>query len=292
MRIITLFLLFFSVCSMTAQAADATRASKALRGTYASLSEALRNNQFNRALHLNSEESPHSLKGEIHAVIDYPYNAVREALTVPAHWCDVLILHINVKYCRATHHDHQTVLTVSLGKKHPQPLEDAYQVAFDYQQRTATPEYFSIELNAEQGPLNTRNYRIWVEAVSLDAGRTFLHFTYAYEVGMAGRLAMKSYLATAGSNKVGFTVTGRHSDGRPLYIRGVRGVIERNSMRYYLAIDAYLAGLKAPVNEQFERRLRAWYRATENYPRQLHEVAFEDYLHMKRDEYQRQQIKE
>jgi hypothetical protein len=37
------------------------------------------------------------------------------------------------------------------------------------------------------------------------------------------------------------------------------------------------------------KRLSDWFDATEQYPRQLHEVSRADYMHMKHDEYQRQQ---
>ena len=68
------------------------------------------------------------------------------------------------------------------------------------------------------------------------------------------------------------------------------GVMERNTMRYYLAIDAYLDSLAAPAGQRVERRLRAWFDATERYPRQLREVDREAYLRMKRQELQRQAI--
>ncbi len=82
------------------------------------------------------------------------------------------------------------------------------------------------------------------------ARRTFLHLSYSYGYGMAGRLAMQGYLATVGADKVGFTVTGRDGNGQPIYIGGVRGAIERTAMRYYLAIDAHLASLSAPADQQ------------------------------------------
>ena len=85
--------------------------------------------------------------------------------------------------------------------------------------------------------------------------------SYAYGYGIAARLAMQAYLATAGRDKVGFTVTGKDADGKPTYIAGVRGVVERNTMRYYLAIDAYLAATPLPAAEQPEQRLRDWYAA-------------------------------
>ncbi|MDP1995886.1 MAG: hypothetical protein Q8J90_01690, partial [Gallionella sp.] len=205
-----------------------------LRAKYVELGKQLLNNQFQRALYLDSMESSHDLKGEIYAVIDYPFAAVNVALNNPAHWCDVLILHMNVKYCHASSNKADTILTVDLGRKYDQPLADAYRLEFNYRGVITTPDYFAVELNAENGPLSTRDYRIWVEATPLTDGHTFLHFTYAYAFGFTGRLAMQVYLATIGSDKVGFTVTGKLPNGRPAYIQGVRGVVERNTMRYYL----------------------------------------------------------
>ena len=50
-------------------------------------------------------------------------------------------------------------------------------------------------LLASTGPMGTRNYQIALEAVPLPAGRTFIHLSYSYEPGLAGRLALKGYLA-------------------------------------------------------------------------------------------------
>lgn len=100
---------------------------------------------------------------------------------------------------------------------------------------------------------------------------------------------MKTYPATIGSDKVGFSSTPDPSTGETQYIGGVRGLVERNTMRYYLAIDAYLGALSSPPNARLDKRLTDWFDATEQYPRQLHEVSRADYMQMKHDEYQRQQ---
>jgi hypothetical protein len=261
-----------------------------LRAKYTELGTQLRNNQFKRALYLASVESATDLKGEIYAVVDYPFATVNAALNNPAHWCDVLILHMNVKYCNASSNKAGTMLSVNLGRKYHQPLADAHRLEFNYRGVIATPDYFALELNAETGPLSTHDYHIWIEATPVKEGRTFLHVTYAYAFGLTGRLGMQVYLATIGRDKVGFTVTGKLPNGQPAYIQGVRGVVERNTMRYYLAIDAYLAALTTPPKDQLEKRLRYWYNATDQYARQLHEVERDDYLEMKRREYQRQQV--
>jgi hypothetical protein len=261
-----------------------------LRAMYTELGNQLRNNQFHRALYLDSVESSTDLKGEIYAVVDYPFATVNAALNNPAHWCDVLILHMNIKYCHASSNKAGTVLNVNLGRKYYQPLADAYRLEFNYRGVSTMPDYFALELNADSGPLSTHDYHIWIEATSLKDGRSFLHITYAYAFGLAGRLAMQGYLATLGRSKVGFTITGKESNGQPSYIQGVRGVVERNTMRYYLAIDAYLAALSTPPKDQLEKRLQQWYLNTEQYARQLHELERDEYLEMKRREYQRQQV--
>ncbi|MEO8171043.1 MAG: hypothetical protein ABI575_09305 [Oxalobacteraceae bacterium] len=277
---------------LTAHAADAEtdpNAAATLRAKYAELGQKLRDNPFKRPLTLDSTESPSQLKGDIYALVDYPFGAVNQALRDPSQWCEALILHLNTKYCQASQSKAGNMLAVSIGKKNYQPLDQAHRVDFAFGVAASTPEYFDIRLNAKQGPLGTSDYRIRLEAVSVQGDKTFLHLTYSYATNFAARFAMQAYLATIGSDKVGFTITGERSGGRPDYIGGVRGVVERNTMRYYLAIDAYLGALSAPPAQQFEKRLQSWFASTENYPRQLHEVDRASYLDMKRREYLRQQ---
>lgn len=292
MASLTRLLLLWLACAcagLALAAVPGTNAAASLRAKYLSLGEQLRHNPFQRALFLDSTESSNDLKGDVYALVDHPFATVSAALNGPTQWCDVLILHLNIKYCHAATDKAGSALSVSIGKKYAQPLDDAYQVEFAYRVAAATPNYLEVQLNAEKGPLSTSDYRILLEAVPLEGGRTFLHLTYSYAYGLAGRLAMKAYLATIGSDKVGFTVVGRQPNGQPEYIGGVRGVVERNTMRYYLAIDAYLGAYTAPPPVQLEKRLQNWFAATEQYPRQLHEVGRTAYLDMKRSEYLRQQ---
>ena len=260
-----------------------------LRAKYVELGSQLSHNQFKRPLYLDSAESSSHLTGDIYALVAYPFATVDVALDNPAHWCDVLTLHLNIKYCHASTEAGSSILMVSIGTKYDRPLNEAYPVKFTYSVAAVTPEYFEVRLNAKTGPLNTSDYHIQLEAVSVQDGKTFLHLTYSYAYGFAGRVAMQGYLATIGRDKVGFTNTGKQSGSQPDYIGGVRGLIERNTMRYYLAIDAYLAALSAPPSEQLEMRLQNWFTSTELYPRQLHEVDRSAYLDMKRNEYLRQQ---
>jgi len=258
-----------------------------LRAKYASLEERLRQNQFKRPLVLDSAETQNRLKGDIYAIVDYPFGEVSTGLNNPEHWCDVMLLHINTKYCHAVAGPSGTILKVNIGKKTPEELADAAHVEFNYRVAAATPEYFEITLNAKDGPLGTSDYLILLEAVALPNAKTFLHLTYSYAMNFVGRLAMETYLATIGSSKVGFTVIGKRADSQPDYIGGVRGVVERNAMRYYLAIDTFLEAARAAPAAQLEKRLQGWFTATERYPQQLHEISRGEYLEMKRAEHLR-----
>ncbi len=288
-RLLAAALLSASLATAHAGDADANLPA-ALQARHDALQARLRHNQYQRPIHLDSSESPGSVTGDIYALVNHPYAAVGAALTSPEHWCDILILHLNTKYCRATTTGQGTVLNVSIGKKHAQPLHEAYRVTFAYGVAAHAPSHLQVRLNADEGPLGTRDYRIVLAAIPLRNGQTFIRLSYSYAYGLAGRLAMQSYLGTIGRSKVGFTVVGKESDGRPVHISGMRGLVERNTMRYYLAIEAFLAALSDPPQTQLEKRLQGWFAAIERYPLQLHELERSEYLDMKRKEYLRQQV--
>jgi hypothetical protein len=274
--------LFFSLAvALPAQADDAA----ALRARHAALRAELANNPFKRPLYLESSQKSGTLKGEIYAQIGQPYAEVGPALQGAAQWCDILILHLNVKGCRVGEGKAGPTIQLHIGRKFDQPLDDAYPVQFAYRVAASRPDYLRVELNADKGPMGTSDYRIMVEAVALDAQRSFLHLSYSYSYGMSARVAMRGYLATIGRDKVGFSVVKPKAKGKARYIDGMRAVVERNTMRYYLAVEAYLG---APAASQLEKRLNDAHSAVERYPLQLHEVERADYLAMKRKEIQRQ----
>jgi len=260
----------------------------ALRAKYGVLQAQLSHNQFQRPLYMDSSETSGGVTGDIYALINYPFATAGAALNGPARWCDILMLHVNTKYCRASPGSSGAVLNVSIGRKYDEPLEQAYRVDFAYRVASQSASYLQVRLNADAGPFSTRDYRIALDAVPLESGRTFIHFSYSFSYGLAGRLGLQTYLATIGRNKVGFALAGTGSDGQPVYVGGIRGLVERNTMRYYLAIEAFLGAASAPPQARLEQRLRGWFAATERYPRQLHEMERGEYLDIKHKEYLRQ----
>lgn len=261
-----------------------------LKARHAALREQLASNQFQRPLHLESSQRSGDIKGDIYALVEQPYAVVAPALQDIGHWCDILILHLNVKSCRASSpKSGETLLSLNIGRKFDQPLADAYLFEFLYKAVVAGPDYLQVALNAEEGPLGTSRYRVVLEVVELDVKRSFLHLSYSYAYGTVARVAMQGYLATIGRDKVGFSIDRSNADGQPVYIGSMRGVVERNTMRYYLAIEAYLDALSAPAPARLEKRLNGWYAGIERYPVQLHDLERGEYLDMKRKEILRQQ---
>lgn len=256
----------------------------ALRAKNATLHEKYANNQFGRPLVLESTQSSGDLRGDVYTVVEHPFATVQQALQSIDHWCDILILHLNVKRCVVGGSAPGTVLSVAVGRKFDQPIADAYSVEFAYRMVTAEADYLKVQLNADVGPLGTKDYRILVEATPIDAKSSFVHMSYSYGYGMAAGMALQAYLATAGRSKVGFSITGTDASGGPVYVGNVRGLVERNTMRYFLAIESYLNASAVPAAQRDEQRLQNWFTAIERYPRQLHELERDEYISMKRRE--------
>ena len=75
-------------------------AAAALKAKHAELKDALAKNAFGRPLHMDSKEGADSLRGELYAVLDHPFNPFSEALARPSAWCE--ILHITYAYAYGT----------------------------------------------------------------------------------------------------------------------------------------------------------------------------------------------
>lgn len=272
-------LLVTALAAVAAAAHAAPESAQALRERHAQLAPQIEQSPFQRPLVVQSSDGGNALSGSVDAVMPQPFALAREHLQQPGALCEILMLQVNTKQCVVNGQE----LVVHIGRKNDQPLEDAYRVAFNLKPQASTDDYMSLRLGADSGPFSTRDFRIQLQAIPLDGGkRTYLHLGYSYGMGMAAKLAMQGYFATAGASKVGFTRTGGDS-----YIGGMRGAIERNTMRYYLAIEAYLASLAAPAPQQRAQRLERWFSATEQYARQLHEVERGEYLAMKQREFRR-----
>lgn len=256
----------------------------ALRARHAELAPRLAASPFGRPLWLESDVTDHRPRGEVLAVLDHPFARLRSTLREPGHWCDVLILPFNVKRCEVTGTPQAPVVRVAAARRADQPAGEAFPIEFRFELAAARDDHLAVRMSAERGPFGTEDYRIVFEAVPLDGARSVVRLGYAYTAGFAARLATETYLATSGRDKVGFSIVGHDAEGQPLHVRGWRGIAERNTMRYHLAVEAFLDTFAEPPAQRLEARLRRWFAAVDAHPRQLREMPLDDYLAMKRRE--------
>ena len=229
------------------------------------------------------------MRGEVYSVANHPYSRLVQALRSPRNWCDLALLHLNIKTCTYERQDTSEWLTFYSGRKFYEPPEKAYALRYRFRLEAAHDDYFRATLAAETGPFDSSDYRIEFEAIPLGDG-SFVHLHYGYRPSLLTRLATGGYLATLGQRQGGVSASlGEERDGKPILVGGVRGIVERNAMRYYLAIQAFLESLEMRRRRSApEQRFQRWFDLTERYPAQLHELERAEYLQYKRQELRQQ----
>jgi hypothetical protein len=276
-------------CRYSAQASEPMRSDgMVLLAKYPAIKTILEANQYGIPLYLESKEESDSLHVDLYGILDYPFDNISKALQSPGNWCDISPLLSNIKASTSRKVSGKWLLTLYSGRKYYQAPKDAYKLDFNFRIVSLQQDYLDLALTAENGPMFTKDHRIRFEAVSLDKGRTFIHFRYEYTYGMLARAAMKTYYETLGRGKKGFTVTAAGKNGDPVYIGGVRGSEERNAVRYYLAIQTYMDTLNISEDQKFEKRINHWYDLTGRFPLQLYEMDKTEYLANKRLEHANQ----
>ncbi len=264
-----------------AQARDDS--AEALASRYQALRATLSASPLGVPVLVSSVEEGNLVHGEVHAVLAQPLDTLASRLNKPREWCEVVLLHLNVKGCTHEQTGGRDWVTFYGGRKVYEATADAYPLRLAFAVVAARADHLHVDLSAAAGPLGTSDYRISLSAIPTAQG-SFMRFSYAFQSSVLSRLAARTYLATVGRGKLGFTVIGTGNDGKPEYVAGQRGIVERNAVRYYLAIQSYLEGLALPPEQRFEQTLQRWFELTERWPRQLQELDRAEYLSIKRRE--------
>ncbi len=238
-------------------------------------------------LRIQSNEQDRSLRVDVYGVVSHPYSRVADALSSPAAMCDFLILNMNVKTCTYMRENRRASMVIYVAGKNYAPLYRTLKIEPYFELQKKSKNYLRVLMASRKGRWGMKEYSVLVEASPYE-NKTLVRFSSNYHASRINKAATTTYLKTFARKKVGFTVVGRNKQGLPEYVRGMRGVIERNAVRSYLALQAYLETASMPPNRRFESRLRRWFELTDVYTRQLHEMHWQPYLHNKRREYQNQ----
>jgi hypothetical protein len=235
-------------------------------------------------LRLHAQESGRRLDVEVFGVIDQPFFRVASALSSPASVCDFLLLNLNVKSCVYRRNENDASLKIYVSGKSYAPPFRSITIEPTHQVVRQNGDYVAMTLSAQKGLMGSSDYQVLTQAVPYQ-GKTLLRLSSAYQGSRVSRLMTQTYLRTFGRDKVGFSIVGQAVDGDPLYVKGLQGVIERNVVRSYFALQAHLQN-ESP--NRFEQRIRSWYGMTETHARQLREIEREEYFRNKRREYSNQ----
>jgi len=258
-----------------------------LSGRYPELQEAARRGPFGLPLQVHSEERENQISAEIYGIIDHPFRALAANFTEPGGWCDFLVLNPNIKTCTFRRGAQETLLTLYIGSKSYRAPESATEQVYRFLVRARQPEYAAISLTAPEGMLGTTAHRFEFEAGSV-AGKTVVGLSSSFEPSMVSKLLTGIYLGTLGRERIGFSREATEAGAPAGYVRGVKGMVERNVMRYYLALKAFLDTSDLPAGRQFEARASLAYDLMDLYPAQLRQMDKAEYLDIKLREHQNQ----
>lgn len=288
MRTLTRLFLFYLGAFLAAQAQGADLGE--MQSLYRSLQPRLAQSPFQRELALDSTEASERLSGDIYATLDAPLANLELVNRSPLRWCEILLLLSNTKSCVVGRQDEAPSLQMRMGTKGPQALATTTPMNFKFETSAPQATVLETHLSSNSGPMGTKDGKLRVQAIAVGPNKSFIHLHYSYSSSLAGRLATGVYLQTLGRGKVGFSKeqaeASRPADAH--WVGGVRGIIERNTMRYFMGLSCGLqfAGTDAPA-QRFAQMAPCWYDDTERYPQQLREMARQEYLDMKGAEYAR-----
>ncbi|WP_455206450.1 hypothetical protein [Kaarinaea lacus] len=279
--------LLLLLCPASYSFAGSTTSSeyKSLESQYQSIKALLETNQYGVPVYIHSDFQTDIATGEVYALLDHDFQTVAANLGSSDHWCDVVLLHINVKGCDLdTGNKSQDQLTLYVGRRFYQTPEEAHEMQYRFNKVNATPDYLHVSLTAGDGPFGTSDYLLTFEVIPFDTSSSFIHFKYSYHYGLMAKLAIDGYLATIGRHKVGFTVSDYDGENQPIYVQGLQGIVERNSMRYFIAIRSFL-DTSDLSREQWDDRIKHWYQLARGFERQFMEVRDGEYIETKRKEF-------
>ena len=143
--------------------ASHVHANPSLIDKYHQLKPELADSIFGKPILLKSATGENIVRGEAYAVLNAPIAALDEMLSKTVSWCELGILHINVKAC--VYDEDQVQFYV--GRKYYQEPSEAHAVLYRLKQLAEAGQHLNVKLSAIEGPLGTYDYQMKLKAVPL-----------------------------------------------------------------------------------------------------------------------------
>ncbi len=247
--------------------------------------ERIRQSPFPEPIVLQSAEEADTIHGDIHGIVQEPLERLAVYLKQTKYWCRILFLHHNVKTCLHAGNAGEGEIGLFLGRRYYQEPDEVDLVRFRLEVIQDDENLIAADMRTDRGVLGAQDIRIRIQAVPLDDEHSLAHMRYSIGLGRFARTSLRVYLRTIGRDRIGFTVIGTDQAGDPIHVGGLRGVIERNTVRFYLAMQAFT---EYPEADELKARLERWFELTDQHPEQLRELDRETYLDQKRREHENQ----
>ena len=249
---------------------------------YSEIGSNLADSPFGVPIHIETSFSENKFRCYVYGIIDQEFHNLSLLLRDSMNLCEILLLHTNIKSCTVSITEKGSIfMTIYCGKKKYQQPEDTSNITLKYEVPVDELDYFLVRLSGKKGPFMTRNHLIRIDAVPLQRQKTFIRLSYEYDTGLTMESALGVYYATLGRKKVGFTIIGKDKGGNPVYVKGNQGLIERNSVRFYFAVQAFMETFEVEKDIRFNKRIHYWYSLVSQCPRQLYELPEKEYIENK-----------
>ncbi len=109
---------------------------------------------------IESAVSKNASHVDIYGTVKYPFDIVKDELLVPTNWCDIFLPHIKVGACTYKKVNDTWLLNIYNVNKFSEPIEDAYQMKFEYRVSELQARYFDVSLTAHEGPFHTKDHQV------------------------------------------------------------------------------------------------------------------------------------
>ena len=238
---------------------------------------------FLESLQVTSEEKAGRLSAQVAGTLPVDFKTLADVLENPASWCEFIPLNFNVKACLFKEGE----LQIYISRKFYDPPENAHLLRYRFERVVREEGRLLMVLTCKNGPAGTKDFRLELEARPAPAGSE-LRLVSSHRQSLISRVATNAYLSSSGRHKIGFSVTGEDGNGRPVYVKGIKAMVERTVVRYFFALSAYLETGELPPQERFAARLNTWFSQSEKFP-QLQEMPREQYIQAKMKERENQE---
>jgi len=234
-------------------------------------------------IHLFTRQEKHRLTVKLVGLMPYSYTEVASVLSQPQSYCEFLPLMFNVKSCIVAEQSPQTQIRYYVAGKHYNPPLTSFRINSIYRLLQYKGDFLSVNLESDEDSLGSSQYRVELRAIPYN-GQTLISVNSLYAPGRLTRMATYTYINVFARNKPGFTLVKQEGDAKPSPITGFPAIIERSSVRAYLALKSLLTNRYLRPEQQFEARLQTWYDLNSPYDKQLYELDRNQYLDIKRRE--------